>query len=453
MKLNSVYLSRIVYIVLLIVHLFAINASAELLADKDQVESLIESGRLADAQSQIEQLKVEYSENTKLPEALYWIAERYRWSGKYEEAKAIHQQIMRDHSNTTCADKARLAVSRIDISSLIKAGSYNKAQKEVDKLVVDFEGHEDLPESLYWIGRGFGWNNRYEEEKNLYQQIKLNFPDSTYVKRSQLDLSRAQIMLLIVSKEYDAAQTAITKLTSDFSGHSDLPETLYRIGERYRWSDEYEKAKEIYEQVIQTYPQSPFEEMARQQLNVIVQGIEIFALIESGLQQQAQDAINLLMANPAEDENDDISLYTVFLCGDRYYAKGLQKREQGLKDEAVANFAKALDIWKQIIHQSPACDTKSHAYYRSANCFADMGQYGRAVEMYTELLENYPDYYLAWDAQFKIGRYYQKLKDSKTVDSLSADNNTKAAYEAVLEKYPDCPAAKATENWVKKHAK
>ncbi len=432
-------------------NLYAGNAKISLA--RQGVLSLIVSGEYDKAQEAINKLETDFAGDTGLPETLYWIAERYRWAHKWEKADSIYVQIKQDYPDGPAALRANLGLARAKVLSLLVAEDYIAAEQALDELCVDFSGHPDLPETIYWIAERYRWKDKYEKANGLFRQIIQNYPDSVYSTKAGLGLARAEALSLIISRDYRRAEEVLDKLIADFSGHPDLPDTLYWIAERYRWSDKYEKAKKLYKKIIQEHPQSVAAEKSRQQFRVIVQGMDVFALIESGREKEAQDAINRLMANPAGDENDDISAYTVFLCGDRYYAKGLQKTEQGLKDEAAVNFIKAIDIWGQMIQQSPACDSKAHAYYRSANCYVDLRQYDRAVERYTELIENFPDYYLAWDARFKIGRCYQKLKDNNAVDKSSADAHTKAAYEGILDKYSGCPAAKAAENWIKKHAK
>jgi TolA-binding protein len=426
---------------------------ANLGMSRAEVLSLLVAEDYEGAQQALNGLLADFTGEPDMPETLYWIAERYKWKQKYERAMSIHQQIVQNYPDSPFASKARLGLIRTEILSLIENRQYEQADEAIEKMITGFAGHPDLPGTLYQIAEGYRWVNKYEKAKELHKRIAQNYPDSPNADKAKIGLAGADILSLIISRDYEQAGKVLDKLCADFTGHPDLPDTLYWIAKSYRWSDRYEKSKELFKRIIQEYPRSSAAGKARQQFNVVVEGMDVFALIESGREQEAQDAINKLIVNPAENENDEISAYTVFLCGDRYYAKGLQKKEQGHKDEAAVNFIKAIDIWGQMIQQLPACKSKALAYYRTANCYVDLGQYDRAVEKYTELLKNYPDYYLAWDAQFRIGRCYQSLKENNIVDRSSADAHTKAAYEAVLEKYPGCPVAKVAENWVKKHAK
>ncbi len=510
-------------------HPLAANAAGDIFSAQQEIESLIESGQLASAKSQIEQLKVDYSQHpdlpsvlfdiaesyrwsTKceeeksiyqsiiqkyssssysdrakvafsraqiqslilaqdygkaedvlstlvadfsghpdLPDALYWIAERYRWEHKWEKANDIYSQIIQNHPDSSYASRANLGVARAEVLSLLIAHDYSRANEALDKLTIDFKGHPDLPETLYWIAEGYRWGNRYEKAKLTHEQIVRNYPDSSYASRAKLGMARIVVLSSIDSRDYSKAQEALDKLVADFSGHPDMPDTLYWIAESYRWSDKYEITKEICKQIIQEYPQSLAADKARQQFQVTVQGIDVFTLIESGQEQKVKGAIDQLMANSSSNENDEISPYTVFLCGDRYYVKGLQKRSEGLKDEAMENFTKAINIWENMIQQLPASISVAHAYYHSANCYREMGEYERAIEQYVKLLENYPDYYLAWDAQFKIGHTYEKMVDAGLLSESEARPLIASAYQTVLDKYPHCKAAKAAQSWLSRN--
>ena len=163
---------------------------------------------------------------------------------------------------------------------------------------------------------------------------------------------------------------------------------------------------------------------------------------------ESQVAIDSLIA----DFNDHPSLpQAVLIIGEQYYNEGLRRENEGLEDESKDNFRKAIAVWERIITQRPesqSIDLK-HAYYFSAVCYSRMGEYDKAVEYYQEVVVNWPDYQYACSAQFLIGYIYQDLKNSGTVPGSIADAATTDAYEAVLEKYPDYPAARAAKDWLK----
>jgi len=238
-------------------------ASGSITDDRQQIEKLIESGRLADAQTQINKLKMEYRENADVANALYWIGRKYEWSEKYDEAKTIYSQIIQDYPKSAYERKARLSLAREKVLSMIISGQYENANATIEKLIKDFVGDHDLPDTIYWIGKRYEWSDRYDEAKNVYQQIINNNPSGQYAHKAKFEIEKNDILLLIISKEYDLAEKAIGVFKADFNGYSDLPSALYWIGQRYEWENEYEKEKSMYELIVQTYPKNTYAEKAK----------------------------------------------------------------------------------------------------------------------------------------------------------------------------------------------
>ena len=88
-----------------------------------------------------------------------------------------------------------------------------------------------------------------------------------------------------------------------------------------------------------------------------------------------------------------------------------------------------------------ACCWAGHSYYT-------LGKYTESIKCYQKVVDDYPDYHLAWHALFQVGRNYKKLKESGLISKSEADIRIKAAYEQILVDYPACPAAKGAEQWL-----
>jgi TolA-binding protein len=427
----------------------ASNAAGDILSDRQQIESLIETGNLTEAQTKIEQLKATYSQDPQLPEVLYWIAEKYRWSGKYDQARDLHQQIIQNFSGSPYADRAQLAYSRIEVLSLIDFNNLEQAEEALDKLIADFQDHQDLSETLYWVGREFGWHNRFEKEKGLYQKIAKDHPSSQFAARAQLDFSRAQVMSLIIFEEYDSAQEAYVGLVKDFSKHPDLPESLYRIGKIWVWSgNNCTAANAIYQKIIQDYPGSIYAQKSQTFLQITQRSIDTFALIESGQEQAAQGAINQLVT---DFDGNELLPHMVFLCGEHYFEMACKDRDEGLEKEAAEDFARAIKAWKKIAIELPASGATPEGYYHLALAYRQIGEYALAIENYTKVVEDYPDYRFTWDAQFRIGNTYEKMVDAGLLSESAAKPLIASAYQKVLDKYPHCKAAKAAQTWLSRN--
>jgi TolA-binding protein len=249
--------------------------------------------KLPEAEAVSQQLFSEFSQHEKLPEASYLIAEQYEWGLKFDKAKSGFQQLMQNHPGSTSASKANLGLARIQVLSLMISKDYNQAKQKLAKLVTDFPSHPNLPDTLFRVAERYEWSLKFEDSKNVYQQIVQNHPASSFKSRAQLSSSRLEVLSLLISKDYSQAQQALDTLVTEFAGHPDLPETLYRIAERYGWLEKFEEAKNIYQQIIQNYPNSP----AASKASVAYPRANIMTLATSKNFSQAQAALDNLITN------------------------------------------------------------------------------------------------------------------------------------------------------------
>ena len=121
--------------------------SNEALAAQRELTGLyIDMGNDAKAREALEKLIADFSEHPGLPGALSYIATRYRWSSKYEEAASIYQQIIQQYPDSSYAEMAQFEFPKMDVLSLvewgIEDGNDAEAQAAIDNLIADFDGHQ-----------------------------------------------------------------------------------------------------------------------------------------------------------------------------------------------------------------------------------------------------------------------------------------------------------------------
>jgi len=100
----------------------------------------------------------------------------------------------------------------------------------------------------------------------------------------------------------------------------------------------------------------------------------------------------------------------IFTLGEKYYNEAFWCENDGLDTEAGENFAKALTVWEKIVTELPPSPFTPQAYYLSAVCYRDFGEYKKAIEYCEKVVNDWPDYRRAWHARFIIRRCYEKLK-------------------------------------------
>lgn len=238
---------------------------AKLGFSRSETISLIRAKNYGPAKEVLDKMSIDFIENSDLPESLYWIAEKYMWAGEYKEAERVNRLIIQNHSASAYGEKARLRVLTAHTMALINAQDYNQAQIYFNKLNNQFSKHPDLPLSLYWVAERYEWAGGYEEAKRIYQQVIQKFPDSGYISKLKLNISRAEVLSLVTSKEYEKADEAFDKMVSDFKNNPELPIAIFVAGEKYfveaNAPDYKQKAILILEKAIYEIPYSNADNM------------------------------------------------------------------------------------------------------------------------------------------------------------------------------------------------
>jgi len=307
---------------LLTAFIFISICFGNILSEQQQVESLIEAGKLTQAQTQIENLKAAYPYNQKLPEALYWIARRFGYIEYYEEEKNLYRQIIQNYPNSFFAPKARLGYSRAEVLSLIISGKYDKAEAAIDRLVSDFIDHPDLMDTYYWIAERYRWAHKWSDAQYYYQQIIDNCTDQKQIDRARLGHAKVEVLALIVAKNFGPAETTLNELITNHSTNPDLPETLYRIARGYEWQSKYEQAKKVHELIVNNYADSEFAQRAK----IGVERTQASIFITSGQAQDANAVVAEIKADFTDNPDYTDTLYEIARVYD--YANSIEQAEQ-----------------------------------------------------------------------------------------------------------------------------
>jgi TolA-binding protein len=75
---------------------------------------------------------------------------------------------------------------------------------------------------------------------------------------AELKQVKSNIVYLIEQGNYDQAQEQTQKVLFEFSENPALPATLYEIAHEYQRATKYEQVNDLYQHIIQNYPDSPY---------------------------------------------------------------------------------------------------------------------------------------------------------------------------------------------------
>jgi tetratricopeptide (TPR) repeat protein len=353
----------------------------------------------ADAQSQLE------------------LAQTYEQDSNYVQAEAIYKTIVTDYPDTNNAMEAQKRLVMLYFTQ----NKQTEGQTAFEKLISDHSEKEDIAEAVNQIAAHCSDLKMHEKSRQYYQYILDNWPKDAPAIWAKAGVATSNISL----EDQQAADIAINELLTDFNDHQYLQKAFFNIAAYSHWVGDYQKARDLCQRSLANWPKGEFAIWAQMDLAA--------SYISLGQEQAAQAAINKLVT----DFNDHPKLnWARFVVGQQYY---LEER-----------FTEAAAMWEQIMAGTPSFtdDEFAEAYLYMGDCYQRLGQYQKAIESYKKLADNYPNYKYAWHALFSVGYGYQNLKQTGGISASEADAKTRAAYQTLLQQYPDCKAAKAAERWL-----
>ena len=230
---------------------------------------------------------------------------------------------------------------------------------------------------------------------------------------------------------------------ADFSWSSYIARAIHDTAWEYRKLANYSRANELDQYVIDRWPEDVQAMWAKMDMAKTDIALGDYAA--------ADKTVDILIA----DFNNHPEMPTaIFMLGEQYYNKAFTCENQGQTADAKSHFQKAIAVWERIINELPESRfATAQAYDFSATCYQRLGECEKAIEYYQRVVDNWPDYKYAWNAQFLIGHNYKWLLVAGAVTESEAFTRRKDAYLRVVENYPDCPAAPAARKWLEYNLK
>jgi len=245
-------------------------SNAQIYISKRNILSLIQSKKYTAVQPAVDKLIADFGNHPDLSGALYAIAGRHSNARKFKEAETIYREIIQRFPNDPYAVKSQFNAPKIHIFYLIASGNYGEVQTAIDKFVADFLDNPDVPGVIYWFGKELEALKRYQDAKLVYQRVEQKYPDNPHVPKAEVRVPKMDILALIESGNDSAAWTAVDSLIYDFRDNPDLSESVFNIGEQYyiqalsyeaqglraEAGDYFRKALVIWEKMITQLPSS-----------------------------------------------------------------------------------------------------------------------------------------------------------------------------------------------------
>jgi tetratricopeptide (TPR) repeat protein len=377
---------------------------------RDVVIITIALGDLEAAQAAANRALTDFSNNIYIAFVGYDMAGYYKDFKYYAEAKKLYEYVIKHWPEQTdyvrwCQTglvEANLGLAnQAAVESEIKAqvnlakacianGDMEAAEAAINTLLTNYPANPFIARPLFDIAEHCRQFDKYEKALQLYKYVVDNWPQHASARWSQSGVAICDIAL----GNIQAAEAAADKLLANYPKNELMANCVYDIAQQYSRSEKYEKAEQLYQYVLDNWP-----------------NCEYVAWTKIGL---AQTNIRL----------------------------GKNTVAEGIIDGLVIKLSADYPLVSNLPPKA------AQTCYDSGNCYTQLGKYEKARQCYERVVNGCPDYEYAWNAQYMIGLNYETMKKEGTISASEADMKIKTAYEQLLARYPNCPVAEHASDWL-----
>jgi TolA-binding protein len=319
-------------------------------------------------------------ENAKSSEikitARYYQAKCLELTNRKNDAKTAYEEVARTRENNPYRDAARLSIAYFALESNQKEQAldlFENLASDATKPVVKAEALTRagiLAEDL---------KKRDRAEQLFKSTIGLN-AEGKWKQIAQLELMKLEYDSDKFSQILDSYTKNLNAL-----GDETKPGVLLIVGNSYRQMGKFQKALEIYNQLIRQYSATPEATDARYQ-----RLLSLDQLRDPGLVKEV-DAY--LATGPVRDRADKAKL---------------------LKAQALVqlnDFALAAKLYLELVNSSLPDGYKADCYYAAGYAFSQIQDKERAIQAFSGLIEHFPTHKNVSKALLKRALLYQETKN------------------------------------------
>jgi tetratricopeptide (TPR) repeat protein len=374
--------------------------------------------------------------------ALLEQAEKYEDEGNYEQAEGIYKEIAGENAGTEDGLRAMEEL----IGLYVEHDKPVEAEATYEEMLANYSEHEGLAKAVDHVADSYREEKEYEKARELYRYVVDTWPYADHTIGSH----RGVVQTSIALGDEAGARAAIDKMAADYAENDDAGQKaaglVDRLADEYRKSRNYERARELYELVVETWGGS--EQAAQSQSGVAR------CCILLGDDPNAEAAIEKLMADypnhkrlaRAIDQLADtygklgraekareLYQYVVEHCADANYVTESQKGLV-LADMALGEDANAAAGVEKLATDFAGREELPNALLEIARKYERAKSYEEAKGIYERLIEQEPDSLEAGDAELNIAKV-----DVLSVIESGDDRKAQEALASLISDFNDYP--------------
>ena len=157
----------------------------------------------------------------------------------HNAAVSIYAQIIQAYPQTQYAIEAHRETAAL----FIQTGRIQDAESRVQLIKTEFSTHPDVADSLYGVARHYERNDLSEQAIRLHRYNSATYSESKKGMWSQ----GAVVHYFIEHKDFATAQKEYEVMLDRFKDQPTLPQEIHQVAEKYRMTDEIERAFNLHQ--------------------------------------------------------------------------------------------------------------------------------------------------------------------------------------------------------------
>jgi tetratricopeptide (TPR) repeat protein len=408
-------------------------------AQVDIIISSIETEDLASAQAGIDNLFVQFSDSENLCDATHSIAYSYRQFGKNNKANELDRYVLDNWSATESAMWAQVDL----LKSAIDSKDYISAQAGIEYLKEHFSNDVNSADIFHGVAYKYRKLQKEDAANKLDSYVIENYPTTESALWAQLDI----IISSIEAGDFNVAQEGIDNLFINSPDNKYFGNALYSIADTYELAGNFAAANKIYRKIINN---RVLETKKIAAAKAKLAKYDLFEAIEFRQKDKVAEIIENSDSNiPDCNQGLDIYLnnFAIECC-----AEGRLAKKADEPNLARDYFDAAITLWDKLLVECPNSPVCPKACFCAAAKLAqDIENYGKAVEYFQRVADDWADYKYAGWAQLKAGYYLEKIVKEGYLPAEATEPVIIDTYKAVIDNYPGSKwalkAKKVIENY------
>lgn len=328
------------------------NHLDKVLVQRNLAIAHVQLGEYAEAEAATARLLADYYTNPETSKGIRKIAYAYFKSNQFTQAKELCQTAL-----SNWPDHAEAIFTRRDlVINHIRLGEYAEAEAATEKLLASYPDHVEIGNCIGRIASYYFDPHKPDKAKALCQLALSNWPEHADAGKTRCTLVSSFVKL----GELEHANEATAKLMADYFDHAEIGDFVRKIAYYYYDHDQPAHAKELYQTVLNNWPQTS--DIALAQVGLAA------ATLKLGDCASAEAATARLLSDYSEHKNFDGA---VNWLADQYFRE--------------SHKTKALDLFRLVLGRNPGSDEQFSAYAGLARVYARLGEDEKVQEQMDRL--------------------------------------------------------------------